>query len=92
MTVPVLIKHVHPEYPPDAKKSHIEGTVLLCVTIGKDGHVRVGATRGPKELVPAAVKAVQQWRYRPFLANNQPVEADTTITVNFRLNGIEVSR
>ena len=38
-------------------------------------------------LVPAAIEAVQQWRYRPYLLNNEPVEADTQINVNFTLSG-----
>ena len=38
-------------------------------------------------LVPAAIEAVKQWRYRPYLLNGQPVEVDTTITVIFTLTG-----
>ena len=36
-------------------------------------------------LVPAALAAVKQWRYRPFLLNGEPVEVETTITVNFQI-------
>jgi protein TonB len=65
--------------------------VALCVTIGKNGDVRsVRASSGPKELIPAAVKAVEQWRFRPFLANKEPVEASIQVRVNFRLTRIEV--
>jgi len=57
-TPPTAIHEVQPKYPSAAKKSHIEGMVVLCVTIGKDGDVRsVSATSGPKELIPAAVQA-----------------------------------
>ena len=37
-------------------------------------------------LVPAAIEAVKQWRYRPFLLNGEPMEVETTITVNFELS------
>jgi protein TonB len=37
-------------------------------------------------LVPAALEAVKKWRYRPFLLNGEPVEVETTITVNFDLS------
>ncbi len=36
-------------------------------------------------LVPAALSAVKQWRYKPYLLNGQPVEVETTITVTFNL-------
>jgi len=38
-------------------------------------------------LAPAAVEAVKQWRYRPYLLNNEPIEVETDITVNFLLSG-----
>ena len=38
-------------------------------------------------LVTAAVEAVKQWRYRPYLLNNEPIEVETDITVNFTLSG-----
>ncbi len=66
--------------------------MVLCVTIGRDGDVRnVSVISGPKELVTSAVKAVQQGRFRPFLANGEPVEAAARVLVNFRLTGIRVS-
>jgi periplasmic protein TonB len=42
---------------------------------------------GHPMLVPAAIEAVKQWRYRPFLLNGEPVEVETTITVTFQLSG-----
>jgi protein TonB len=35
----------------------------------------------------AALDAVRQWRYKPYLLNGEPTEVDTTVTVNFNLNG-----
>jgi len=29
----------------------------------------------------------RQWRYRPYILNNEPVEVETQITVNFSLAG-----
>ena len=37
--------------------------------------------------MPAAIEAVRQWRYRPYILNNEPVEVETQITVNFSLTG-----
>jgi protein TonB len=36
--------------------------------------------------VPAAIAAVKQWQYRPFLLNGEPLEVETTITVTFQLS------
>jgi protein TonB len=93
LVTPTAVLHqVPPKYPPDARKSHIEGIVVLCVTIGKDGSaVNVRAISGPKELVASAVEAVQHSRFRPFLANGEPAEAAARVLVNFRLTGIQVS-
>jgi protein TonB len=38
-------------------------------------------------LIPAALNAVQQWRYRPYVLNGDPIEVDTRITVTFVLGG-----
>jgi protein TonB len=37
--------------------------------------------------VQAAINAVRQWRYRPYYLNDQPVEVETQVTVNFSLSG-----
>jgi protein TonB len=37
-------------------------------------------------LVPSAIAAVKQWRYKPYLLNGTPVEVETTITVIFTLS------
>ena len=82
----LLIHQVAPVYPPTAREHHVEGIVVLQVLIGTDGRVRnLKPLSGPKELIPAAIGAVQQWRYQPYLLNGQPMEVDTQITVNFTL-------
>jgi len=37
-------------------------------------------------LAQAAIDAVKQWRYRPYMLNGEPVEFDTQITINFTLS------
>ena len=37
-------------------------------------------------LAPAAIAAVRQWLYKPFLLNGEPVEVETTVTVTFQLS------
>jgi peptidyl-prolyl cis-trans isomerase A (cyclophilin A) len=75
-----------PIYPVDAKKAGISGTVVLGAIIGTDGKVKdLHVVSGPQQLQQAAVDAVTQWRYRPYLLNGDPVEVRTTINIVFTL-------
>lgn len=82
-----LIHQVQPEYPPLAKQARLQGTVLLRAVIDREGKIEnLQVLSGHPMLVAAAVKAVQQWRYRPYYLNEQPVEVETHITVEFTLS------
>jgi periplasmic protein TonB len=82
-----LVYDVAPKYPPEAGRERIEGTVVLMAVIGKDGTVRdVQVESGLPVLAQAAIEAVKQWRYRPYLLNGEPVEIDSQITINFNLS------
>jgi TonB family protein len=81
-----LVKKVSPEYPAEAQAKRIEGTVKLQVILRKDGTVTVqNVVEGDPVLSPAAMDAVQQWRYEPWQLNGQPIEMQTTIDVVFSL-------
>ena len=83
------IRDVKPAYPPMAKIARVQGSVVLAAIIGKDGtiqNLRVISSASPL-LNQAAVEAVKQWRYKPYILNGEPVEVDTTVTVTFTLNG-----
>lgn len=83
-----LIHRVQPEYPPLAKQARIQGTVLLHAVIDREGKIEnLEVLGGHPLLVKAALIAVQQWRYRPYYLNGQPVEVETEITVHFMLSG-----
>jgi len=62
--------------------------VVLHAVIAKDGTMKsLAVVSGPQELQMSAMDAVRQWTYRPYLLNGEPTEVDTTITVNYNLNG-----
>ena len=83
-----LIYRVQPIYPPLARQARIQGPVELRAIISKAGTIEnLVVLRGHPMLVPAAIGAVRQWRYRPYLLNNEPIEVETEITVNFVLGG-----
>jgi periplasmic protein TonB len=82
----LLVKKVQPAYPASAKQLHLEGTVEVLATITKDGNVSsVKLLKGDSILGRAAIDAVRQWKYKPYYLNNDPVEAQTQVTVNFKL-------
>jgi protein TonB len=83
-----LIHRVQPEYPPLARQARIQGTVVLRAIISRDGKIdNLQVVSGHPMLVQAAIDAVRRWRYRPYLLNDQPVEVETQVTVNFTLAG-----
>lgn len=77
-----LIHAVVPVYPQRAEKEGVRGTVILEALVGKDGRVKkLRYVSGPPPLVKATVKAVRQWRYKPFSLSGKPVKVDTEISV-----------
>jgi len=83
-----LIHKIVPAYPEQAKQSRIQGTVILQAVIDKEGHIiELTPISGHPMLVPTALDAVRQWRYSPYILNGDPVEVQTTVTVNFNLAG-----
>jgi len=89
VTQGLLVRKVEPTYPQMAKIARVQGAVLLAALIGKDGTIQnlhVVSTASPL-LNQAALDAVKQWKYKPYILNGEPVEVDTNITVNFTLSG-----
>ena len=82
----MLIRRVQPAYPQVAKLTHTQGTVVLSALIGTRGDIEaVQVIKGHPLLAGAAVEAVRQWRYRPYILNGSPIEVRTQVTVNFSL-------
>lgn len=83
----MLETKIDPIYPAEALKNNVSGTVVLHATIDINGHVAaLRIISGPAQLQQAAVNAVRQWTYRPYVLNNRPIKVETTIDVVFALN------
>jgi TonB family protein len=81
-----LIYRVEPEYPEEAREKHIQGPVVLLVHINREGVVEeLELSSGDPLLGHAAIDAVKQWKFKPHIINDGPVEMETTVTLNFRL-------
>jgi len=88
VTQGLLIHKVQPNYPPLARQARIQGAVILQAEISKNGTIEnLHVISGHPMLAPAALDAVKQWRYKPYVLNGEPVEVETQVTVNFTLAG-----
>ncbi len=82
----LLLQKVLPSYPEKAIRERLQGPVVLQAFIGRDGTIQdLKLIRGSLLLGQAAYHAVRQWRYQPYLVNGRAVEAQTLVTVDFKL-------
>jgi bla regulator protein blaR1 len=93
-----LLTKVEPDYPDSVKSKELAGQIVIAFTISKDGDVanagvvfkdvagRESVNIDDPELRLAAVAAVKQWKYRPYLLNGEPVEAATSVVLPFDFN------
>jgi TonB family protein len=86
VTQGLVLKRVQPNYPRQALQMRIQGAVQLQAVITKTGSISsVKVLSGDPLLARAAVDAVNQWKYKPYFLDGEPVDIQTQITVNFRL-------
>ena len=79
-----LVSDPDPGYPMVARLAHIEGEVILQAVISNRGEVvATHVLSGHRLLRGAAVSAVKQWRYRPYVVDGRPVNVSTIVTVDF---------
>jgi TonB family protein len=83
----LLMKKVQPQYPEDAKQERVQGEVVMKAEIDEAGNVeKLSLISGDPLLAPAALEAVKQWKYKPYVLDGQPVKVETQVTVNFSLS------
>lgn len=86
VTQRMVISKIEPKYAKIAWAARVTGVFLLKAIISKEGEIKeLQVVSGHPLLVPAAIEAVKQWRYRPYLLNGEPVEVDTNITCTFQI-------
>lgn len=86
---PAILQRVKPNYPPQARSSHIAGTVRVRAVIGIDGHVvRAKVLTGPvsKHFAVETLKAIKKWRFAPAKVGGKPVMCVVEIPVVFSLD------
>jgi TonB family protein len=87
VSAPILQYKVEPEYTDQARKAHIQGSVLLEIEVGVDGRVHNIQVRQSLGLGldERAIEAVKQWKFRPGQQDGRPVATIATVDVSFRL-------
>jgi TonB family protein len=82
----LILHKVDPVYPEDAREAGISGAVVMATMIDDQGKItKLTVVSGPEKLRDAALDAVNQWTYKPYLLNGKPVFVQTQITVNFTI-------
>jgi len=80
----LLVHSVNPTCPPEAAAQKLRGPVVLQATIGRDGSVEdLKIVRGSFVLSKAAIAAVKQWRFQPYMQNGRAAQTQTILTINF---------
>jgi TonB family protein len=87
VSAPVLVFRVDPEYSEAARKVKLQGRVVLLIEVWPDGrahNIRLEKGLG-LGLDEQAVKAVEQWRFKPGVKNGSAVRTGARVEVQFRL-------
>ena len=80
----LITQTVNPMYPTEALSQKLQGPVVLQLSVGRDGTVQdLKLVRGYFVLGKAAIAAVKQWRFKPYIVNGRAMETQTVITINF---------
>lgn len=75
------------KYPKNALKNKTQGSVVLRLTVGKDGRVNhVEVVSGEPEFADAAARAATKWLYVPYFRDAKPTEIQTLVSINFKLD------
>ena len=80
-----LAYSVAPKYPVEARSGAAEGTVVLKEVVDENGKVEsVRLVEGNAILATAAINAVKQWRYRPYVRDGKAQPFQTVVLVDFQ--------
>jgi TonB family protein len=84
-----LVQHIAAEYPKDAARKGIEGSVDVSFTVTSQGKVTdvLVLDAEPSEIFNrSAVAAVRRWKYDPKTINGVPVESHQQLRLQFKLD------
>src|SRR5450631_2786065 len=87
VSAPKALYAPDPEYSEEARKAKYQGTCVLWLIVGPDGHprdIRIARSLG-LGLDEKAIEAVKQWKFEPAMKDGKPVAVQINVEVDFRL-------
>ncbi len=91
IVVPEPILRIEPKYPLSAARSGREGWAIFSFVINEEGRVEdvlVKETSGSKDLTKSAKRAIENWRYKPAMADGKAIQqCVNTVQMDFRMIG-----
>ena len=82
----LMANQIVPNYPPEAKKKGIQGTVLLSLAVDQKGRVSdIKVVSGHPLLMPITVEAVKRLRFRPYYLNGEAAPIQGYVSYVFKL-------
>ncbi|HYW39330.1 MAG TPA: TonB family protein [Terriglobales bacterium] len=80
-----LAYSVPAKYPVEARSGEAQGTVVLKAVVDETGKVEsLRLVEGDATLATAAINAVQQWRYRPYVRDGKAQPFQTVVIIDFQ--------
>jgi TonB family protein len=90
ITEPVPIRQTKPPYSEDARRSRIQGAVVIDVIVQTDGTIdrnSIRLIRGPGYgLNESAIEDIKTWTFKPATENGRPIARAVRIVVDFTLH------
>ncbi|HJX34830.1 MAG TPA: energy transducer TonB, partial [Desulfatiglandales bacterium] len=87
-TPPQIIRQIEPQYPFQAKKNNIEGSVTLRFIVNTNGDVvepKVAKSEPPDIFDEAALQAIVKFKFKPAVKNGRPVDVIVVAPMKFEL-------
>jgi TonB family C-terminal domain len=84
---PKVIHRVVPSYPEEAKKNRVSSRVTVAIIVNEKGEVVDAKVESGHPLFnEAALQAVKQWRFEPYMVNGKAISVKVLIPVVFKLS------
>ena len=87
----VAVKRVLPSTPCSTDPEHEKGVVTIAVLVDYDGKVRSAShLAGDPVLADCAIPAVQQWQFKPYFINDNPVQVESRVVMKFSKKRVQI--
>lgn len=92
--VPVIVAQARPEYPASMYNSIMPGEVVVDFYVDTHGDVRNASVVkwSRREFIPAALAAVNQWKFKPGVRNGRAVNTHLQVPISFGMDGQDFSK